>query len=418
MSRLSQEQVDKFYKVLPALSLGLCILGIIHLITPASNPVPTATQTVASETSTSPVVASDTRNSDKTKVNNNTRISPGNTSSVTQPEEKPKLLQLKNYSMTLEITKPAMEPWGVCPIGDNKICVSDRKTNSLIIFDKSGKKLVSSSDSNKTANGKLFEPTGLAFHNGNIYVADSGNNRIAVFDDKAVFKFSFGKEGTEEGQFFRPVGICVTKDGKIVVAQVDNSCVQIFSSNGKFLKKYTALQIKMDKLWDIAAMDNGNFVLTSALGGLTVYSSEFLPLYSLGDRGSGQGMYLFTTGVTTDNRGRVIVCAKTQGKIMIIKEPDGSHKRGTIEGEIFSMADKTCGPIEPPVIAATGTKTAIKAVAEYRKKIISYPMDVAVTDDGLIVVAERGNGRVLFFKETEEEKKLDSTQGNESSDGK
>ena len=28
-------------------------------------------------------------------------------------------------------------------------------------------------------------------------------------------------------------------------------------------------------------------------------------------------------------------------------------------------------------------------------------MDVAVTGDGLIVVAERGNGRVLFFKEAE-----------------
>lgn len=385
MSRLSQEQIDKIYKFIPVFSLVFCIFGIIHLITPDSD---SKTNTEASKTEVSQTEAAQTQGS-QSQV------------SDTETADKPKLLQLKNYSMTLEITKPVMEPWGVCAI-DNIVCVSDRKTNSLLFFDKDGKKLISSAELNEKGPGKLVEPTGIAYGNGNIYVADSGNNRVAVFDKKAAFKFSFGEEGTDEGQFSRPVGICVTKNGNIAVAQVDDSCVQIFTSKGKFIKRYTALQIQMDKLWDIASMDNGNFVLTSALGGLTVYSPEFLPLYSLGDRGSGQGMYLFTTGVTTDNNGRVIVCAKTQGKIMIIKRPDASHKRGTIEGEIFSMADKTCGPIEPPVIAAAGTKTAIRAVAEYRKKIISYPMDVAVTDEGLIVVAERGNGRVLFFKETGE----------------
>jgi DNA-binding beta-propeller fold protein YncE len=403
---LSQEQIDKIYKFIPVLSLLFCIFGLIHLITPTDSAVKSSAEALSSEAAQSGAVqagqseASQPGNSRSgdAQLNLHSKSKDDENTADSDKEEKP-LLQLKNYSMTLEISKPPMEPWGVCSLNDQIICVSDRKTNTLLLFDRSGNKLNSPDSSTENSESKLLEPTGLASHQGNIYVADSGNNRIAVFDEKANFKFAFGKEGTENGQFTRPVGVCISNDGNVVVAQVDNSCVQTFSSEGKFISRYNLEKIKMDKLWGVAAMANGNFILTSALGGLTVYSPDFTPLYSLANRGSGQGMYLFTTGVAADNEGRVLVCAKTQGKIMIIKGPDSTNKRGKIEGEIYSMADKTCGPLKPPVIAATGSMAAINAVNTYRKKVISYPMDVSVTGDGMIIVAERGNGRVLVFKE-------------------
>ena len=39
---------------------------------------------------------------------------------------------------------------------------------------------------------------------GRLYVSDSGNNRIVVFDINGNYLFSFGKLGENEGEFFSP----------------------------------------------------------------------------------------------------------------------------------------------------------------------------------------------------------------------
>ena len=44
---------------------------------------------------------------------------------------------------------------------------------------------------------------------GNVYVADSGNNRIQKFDSSGVFIIKWGFEGSGDGQFFDPTGVAV-----------------------------------------------------------------------------------------------------------------------------------------------------------------------------------------------------------------
>ena len=81
----------------------------------------------------------------------------------------------------------------------------------------------------------LFKsPSSISVHNNHtVFVADTGNHRIQVFDRNGTFKFAFGSEGSGEGQFLSPRGIDVTKSShisrsKIVVADTGNHRIQVF----------------------------------------------------------------------------------------------------------------------------------------------------------------------------------------------
>ena len=45
---------------------------------------------------------------------------------------------------------------------------------------------------------------------------------------------SFGKEGSGDGEFVSPVGVCITGDGRfIVVTEYANSRIQVFTMDGE-----------------------------------------------------------------------------------------------------------------------------------------------------------------------------------------
>ena len=48
------------------------------------------------------------------------------------------------------------------------------------------------------------------------------------------FVKSFGKEGSGDGEFVSPVGVCITGDGRfIVVTEYANSRIQVFTMDGE-----------------------------------------------------------------------------------------------------------------------------------------------------------------------------------------
>ncbi|XP_064157574.1 tripartite motif-containing protein 3-like [Anguilla rostrata] len=73
-----------------------------------------------------------------------------------------------------------------------------------------------------------------ASSNGRIVVADSNNQCIQVFSNDGLFKLRFGVRGRSPGQLQRPTGVTVDMNGDIIVADYDNRWVSIFTSDGKF----------------------------------------------------------------------------------------------------------------------------------------------------------------------------------------
>lgn len=69
-----------------------------------------------------------------------------------------------------------------------------------------------------------------------IYIADSGDDQIQRFDlNNGQCLSPWGSTGSEPGQFNSPMGIAVDSGGKVYVADTYNNRIQIFDSNGVFL---------------------------------------------------------------------------------------------------------------------------------------------------------------------------------------
>lgn len=72
-------------------------------------------------------------------------------------------------------------------------------------------------------------PVGIDVDSGNVYVADSGNDRIQCFDTSGAYIGSFGSFGANPGQFNAPYGVA-SGSGKIYVAEFLGSRIQVFNS--------------------------------------------------------------------------------------------------------------------------------------------------------------------------------------------
>ncbi len=78
------------------------------------------------------------------------------------------------------------------------------------------------------ATGYFARPKGIATDEfGHVYVVDALFNTVQIFDRKGRFLYNFGTRGREPGQFWLPSGLFIA-DNKIYVADSYNSRVQVF----------------------------------------------------------------------------------------------------------------------------------------------------------------------------------------------
>ncbi|CAH3023248.1 unnamed protein product [Porites evermanni] len=119
----------------------------------------------------------------------------------------------------------------------------------------------------KEGNGDgMFDfPRGVAVTDKDeILVADDCNNRVQVFDSNGTFLRSFGHKGENAGEFRRPDGIAVDKDGNIFVADSHNHRIQIFSWEGRHLGSFGgkgSLDSQLLNPWGLSLDSNGNVIV-------------------------------------------------------------------------------------------------------------------------------------------------------------
>src|SRR5918996_3119858 len=79
--------------------------------------------------------------------------------------------------------------------------------------------------------GRFDDPTGIAVAGNDIFVADSRNGRIQVFDLEGNFKREFGRPGEGPGELGRPMNLTV-HDGELYVPEYFNDRIHVFALDG------------------------------------------------------------------------------------------------------------------------------------------------------------------------------------------
>ena len=122
---------------------------------------------------------------------------------------------------------------------DDRIFVTDGKLHRVLILDKNNKVV----DQIKEG---LIDPVGIAIDTENrlLYVVDTQADQVVVFDAdsfKPVRRIGTGgkkHELTTPGDFSGPTGVALDKDGNVYVTDTMNYRVEIFDADGKFISQF------------------------------------------------------------------------------------------------------------------------------------------------------------------------------------
>lgn len=83
--------------------------------------------------------------------------------------------------------------------------------------------------------GRLFNPESIILdYHDNLLIADSGNDRIQLFEMDGTFRETFGSTGKLPGCFREPTSIAINSRGHLIVADTRNRRIQVFTSDGRF----------------------------------------------------------------------------------------------------------------------------------------------------------------------------------------
>jgi len=117
----------------------------------------------------------------------------------------------------------------------------DTEKDQVVVFDADTYKVLrtigtSGRRHTLTDPGNFSQPTNAAVDSeGNLYVTDTLNNRVEIFDPEGNFISEFGKAGDGPGHFARPKGIALDRDDHIWVVDEVQSRVQVFDREGRLL---------------------------------------------------------------------------------------------------------------------------------------------------------------------------------------
>ena len=141
------------------------------------------------------------------------------------------------------ITQGLVAPSGLAIDNENRyLYVADPELDKVLVFDadppyKKIRAIGTTGQAHKlTAQGDFSKPVGVAVDkDGSLYVTDTWNNRVEIFDAEGKFIRAWGKAGDGVGYFARPKGIALDSDGHVWVADGMQERVQVFTPEGRAL---------------------------------------------------------------------------------------------------------------------------------------------------------------------------------------
>ncbi len=265
----------------------------------------------------------------------------------------------------------APKQMAVAPDGD--VYVADSGNNRISVFAGDGSFLRTFGE------GLLSEPKDVALDaEGRAFVADSGNDRIDVFSATGGLLDEFG-----EGELGEPSGVAV--DGSTVyVADTGNERIAVYDTEGNPLAPIEPVTPFSPR--DVIVGDDGDlYVADFANEQVDVFSKEGVgPIRTIGGTGSGQGELSGPVAIVSDGLGGIYVADETAERVVHFRDdggflgsaeaaPNVAGVGVACQGNVFATESGTllarvlrfgepgtppppCKPVEPELIIDPGAK--------------------------------------------------------------
>jgi peptidylamidoglycolate lyase len=151
-------------------------------------------------------------------------------------------------------------PHGITVDGQNNIWLTDVGLHQVFKFSHDGRLLLTLGQPRVGGwDATHFnQPTDIAIRkDGAFYVSDGYvNSRVALFDGHGRLLHEWGKKGSAEAQFSNPHGLALGPDGDVLVADRENSRIQVFDRQGVFKRQWLGAK-ETGRVFSVAAGTGG-----------------------------------------------------------------------------------------------------------------------------------------------------------------
>jgi uncharacterized protein (TIGR03663 family) len=230
------------------------------------------------------------------------------------------------------------EPWDIALGPDGNVYVADTWNHRIQKLDGEGRPITAwgvfgefRPEDGEAGQEAFYGPRGVAVGaegdgEALVYVADTGNKRVQVFQLDGDFAFQWGGGGAAEGDLDEPVGIAFGPEGDVYVADTWNRRVQVFDQDGKFLRQWPI------RGWDSGipeekpylAVDDAGHVYVTDPGTyrVLVFDREGEYLLSFGDYGLDSQSFALPQGIAVAPDGSVYVTDAHAHRVLVFDPID------------------------------------------------------------------------------------------------
>ena len=275
-------------------------------------------------------------------------------------------------------------------------------------------KLIFSFGQKGEAPGQLSSPLGISTDpKGNIYVADTGNNRIQKFDSQGKLLAFIGGFGWEHEQFQRPVDICAENGLDVYVADHENRRIEQYDKDLNWIASYVSDTSLPEKLQfgfprSVSVSIHGDlYIVDSENKRILKLNSLRDPEISFGDYAWGQGDLADPVQVFISRADKVHVTDSQLGLVLLF-DYYGNFLSSCGE-KVLSRPTGLCVSADGYLFVADSELDQIVAFDPVGRPVMrmgsqgdklgafDHPSDVAVHQNRLIV-ADTDNHRVQVFE--------------------
>lgn len=215
----------------------------------------------------------------------------------------------------------AGKPEGIWEMLDGRVAVADTHYHRVVIFKADGT-VDSMFGTRGREQGQFVFPVSIAQDpNGFLYVGEYGDKqRVQKFKPDGTWVAEFGQHGENEGEFQRPSGMA-WHNGEVYVVDAFNNRLQVFSDDGKF-RRVVSLPDKSDPLqypYDMrVTKDNRIYVIENKSARLTVLRPDGTIEGRYGAPGRGLDQFYQPWDLTVLSDGRVLIADTGNHRLVVL----------------------------------------------------------------------------------------------------
>ena len=232
---------------------------------------------------------------------------------------------IQRLGTPVRIIDKVSQPWGVAVRDSGETVVAENESHCVSIFTHNGTK-INTFGTEGSSHGQFSAPRGVVFDSdGNILVADGGNYRIQKFKAEGEFLTAVGRKGSGYLEFECPVGIGINHlNKKLYICECSsNHRVQILNEDLTFSTTFGSHGSgsgdgQFSYPWDVAFDSTGSVYIAD--GGnhcIQVFTPEGKFLRKFGKKGSGEGELKWPSSVSIDSEDIVYVAERDGHRVSI-----------------------------------------------------------------------------------------------------